>query len=90
MNNNIDILMKDLAVYTRMVEEMTGIVDGIKDEIKEYMAAHNLETVYGAEHKATWKTVQSTRIDTTAIKKELPDIATRYSKTTTTKRFTFA
>ncbi len=34
--------------------------------------------------------VTSSRIDTAALKKGHPDIATQYTKTTETKRFTFA
>ena len=44
----------------------------------------------GTERKATFKTVSSSRIDTAALKREQPDIAALYTKTTETKRFTFA
>ena len=54
------------------------------------MIENQLETLAGAEHKATYKTVTSSRLDTVALKKEYPDIATQYTKTTETKRFTFA
>jgi len=54
------------------------------------MTAAGLDTLTGSEHKATYKTVVSSRIDTTALKKDLPDVANKYTKTTETKRFTFA
>lgn len=54
------------------------------------MNENQLETLAGDEHKATYKTVTSSRIDTAALKKGHPDIATQYTKTTETKRFTFA
>jgi len=38
-------------------------------------------------YKVSWKTFTSTRVDTTALKKELPDIAAYYTKQTTTRRF---
>lgn len=88
--NNINFIMSELAKYNRIKDETDAIIDGLKDEIKAYMTENNLDTITGDEHKATYKEVSSTRIDTTALKKELPEIATRYSKTTNTMRFTFA
>ena len=88
--NNINFIMSELAKYNRIKDETDAIIDGLKDEIKAYMTENNLDTITGDEHKATYKEVSSTRIDTTALKKELPDIATRYTKTTNTMRFTFA
>lgn len=87
---NINEIMKELAQYTRMAEEIAATVEGLKDQLKQYMNENQLDTLTGAEHKATYKAVTSSRIDTTALKKELPQIAARYTKTTETKRFTFA
>ena len=86
---NIDSTMKELAQYTRIMEEASAMVEGLKDEIKRYMEDHNTDMVTGNEHKATYKAVSSSRIDTASLKKDLPDIASRYTKTTETKRFTF-
>lgn len=47
------------------------------------------DIITGSEHKATYKAVQSSRIDTTALKKDMPDIAAQYTKSTNTKRFLF-
>lgn len=87
---NINEIMAELAQYTRMAEEIAATVDGLKDAIKKYMEENQLETLTGNEHKATYKTVTSSRIDTTALKRNAPDIAEKYTKTTETKRFTFA
>lgn len=87
---NINELFSELAQYNRIAEETAAIIDGLKDTIKEYMTENGIETLTGDEHKAIYKTVTSSRIDTTALKKELPEVANRYSKTTTAKRFTFA
>ncbi len=53
-------------------------------------AARGVDTIAGNEHKASYKTVTSSRIDTTALKKAAPDIAAQYTKTTQSKRFIFA
>ena len=87
---NIDSIMKELAEYIRMQEEAAAMVESLKDQLKERMTAAGVESLAGSEHKATYKAVTSSRIDTTRLKKDLPDIAARYTKTTTARRFTFS
>ena len=87
---NINEIMSELAKYNMMYEETAAIIDGLKDQLKSYMIENNLETLSGDQHKATYKSVSSTRIDTKALKTELPEIAARYSTTSNTMRFTFA
>ena len=82
--------MKELAEYIRMQEEAAAMVESLKDQLKERMTAAGVDSLAGSEHKATYKAVTSSRVDTTALKKDLPEIAARYTKTTTTRRFTFA
>jgi len=88
--NNLDEIMKELAEYTRMAEEITATVDSLKDVLKSHMEQCGIDTIAGTEHKASYKAVTSSRIDTTALKKDMPDIVTAYTRTTETKRFTFA
>lgn len=87
---NIDTIMSDLAQYTRLQEETAAIIDGLKDELKTIMQAENIEVLRGTAHKASYKAVVSSRIDTSALKKDLPEIAAKYTRTTETKRFTFS
>jgi len=87
---NINEIFAELAQYQRLQEEAAAMVEALKDEVKQHMTAAGLDTLTGSEHKATYKTVVSSRIDTTALKKDMPDVATKYTKTTETKRFTFA
>ena len=87
---DINAIMAELAQYSRMAEEIAATVDGLKYAIKKYMEENQLETLTGNEHKATYKTVTISRIDTTALKRNAPDIAEKYTKTTETNRFTFA
>jgi predicted phage-related endonuclease len=89
-NMNIDSIMKELAEYIRMQEEAAAMVESLKDQLKERMTAAGVESLAGSEHKATYKAVTSSRVDTTRLKKDLPEIAARYTKTTTARRFTFA
>lgn len=87
--NNLDTIMQELAQYTRMAEEIAATVDSLKDTLKKYMDENGLDSIAGSEHKASYKAVTSSRIDTTALKRDLPEIAARYTKTTETRRFLF-
>lgn len=87
---NLDTIMAELAQYIRIQEEAAAMVESLKDQLKERMAAAGVESLAGSEHKATYKAVTSSRVDTTSLKKDLPEIAARYTKTTTARRFTFA
>lgn len=86
---NIDIIMGELAQYIRLQEEAAAIIDGLKDELKNIMQAQNTEILQGTEHKASYKTVISSRVDTTALKKNAPEIAAKYTRTTKSRRFLF-
>lgn len=87
---NIDSIMKELAEYIRMGEQIAATVDGLKDQLKQIMQEQGVDTLTGTEHKATYKAVSSSRIDTSALKRDMPAVAAQYSRTTETRRFTFS
>ncbi|MBE5810333.1 MAG: hypothetical protein E7318_05280 [Clostridiales bacterium] len=57
----------------------------LEDSVKAVMGDDELLTA-GA-YKVSWKTFTSSRVDTTALKKALPDIAAQFTKQTTARRF---
>ncbi|MCM1168251.1 MAG: hypothetical protein NC299_18395 [Lachnospiraceae bacterium] len=79
--------LHQLKELQRMSEEITAEAETIKDEIKAAMTEQNTYTLVIDCYKVTWKPVSSSRIDTTALKRELPDVAARYTKTTESRRF---
>ena len=87
--NNLDEIMKELAEYTRLAEEIAATVDSLKDSLKKHMEENGLDSVAGTEHRATYKSVISSRIDTAALKKDLPEVAAKYMHKIETKRFIF-
>ena len=70
----------------RMLEEIEAEMTALQDEIKAHMGES--EMLMAGPYKVTYKAVTSSRVDTTALKKALPDIAAQYTKTATTRRFT--
>lgn len=86
----MDQKVKELRELRRMQEELADEIEAIQDELKAHMDAHGMDTLLGFDWKVTWKSVTSNRLDTTALKKELPDIAARFMKQTTARRFVLA
>lgn len=87
--DNLNALMREIAEYSRMAEEIGETLDSLKDSLKKYMDENGLDSIAGNEHKASYKAVTSSRIDTTALKRDFPEIAAKYTRTTSSKRFTF-
>ena len=84
-NPNMESKIKELMELKRMKEEIEAEIAAAEDEIKAVMG--NEETLLDGAFKVDWKTVITSRIDTTALKKMMPEIAERFMKQTTTRRF---
>ena len=84
-NTNMESKIKELMELRRMREEIDAEIAAAEDEIKSVMGDE--ETLLAGAFKVDWKTVVSSRIDTTALKKVFPEIAERFMKQTTTRRF---
>ena len=89
-NTEIQSKVNDLRELRRMADELQAEIDAITDSIKEHMTATNADELTGADYKITWHEVKSSRIDTTALKKALPDLAAQFTKTATARRFVLA
>jgi predicted phage-related endonuclease len=84
-NPNMEAKVKELMELRRMKEEIEEEIAAAEDEIKSVMGDE--ETLLAGAFKVDWKTVITSRIDTTALKKMMPEIAERFMKQTTTRRF---
>ena len=86
--NEIEAKARELRQLQVLIEEAQAEAEAIKDALKAAMG--DSESIQAGEYKITWKAVTSSRIDTTALKKALPDVAERFTKETTTRRFCVA
>lgn len=84
-NPNLESTIHELLELKRMREELEAEITTLEDSIKAAMGEEELLTA-GA-YKVTWTTFASNRLDTTALKKVLPDVAAIFTKTTTSRRF---
>lgn len=84
-NPNMESKVKELMELRRMKEEIEAEITAAEDEIKGIMGEE--ETLLAGAFKVSWKTFTSSRLDSTALKKALPEIAARFTKKTTARRF---
>jgi len=84
-NPNMEAKVHELMELKRMKEELEAEIAAAEDAIKAVMGDEELLTA-GA-YKVSWSNVTRSRLDTTALKKALPDVAAAYTKTTTVRRF---
>lgn len=82
-------VFKEIAEYRRMKEQAEAELERLENEIKTFMADNKFDELVGAEHKATYKAIESKRVDTTRLKREMPNVAEEFSKISTSMRFTF-
>ena len=88
--NELDMKVKELRELRRMADELQAEIDAAQDDIKAHMDSQGVDTLAGTDWKVTWKPVTSSRMDTTALRKALPEIAERFMNSTPSRRFVLA
>ena len=86
--NELESKARELRQLQALIEEAQQEAETIKDAIKAAMGES--EAVVAGEYKITWKSVTTARIDTSALKKALPEVAAAFTKETTVRRFCVA
>ena len=83
--SEMEVKARELRQLQALIEEAQAEAEAIKDAIKAAMG--DSESVQAGEYRITWKAVTSSRIDTSALRKALPDVAERFTKENVTRRF---
>lgn len=83
--NQLKAKIRQLRKLQAQIDKAEQEAEVIKNEIKAHMG--DTEELRAGEYRVTWKNVTSTRLDTTALKKAIPDLVARFTTTTTTRRF---
>ena len=86
--SEIESKVRELRQLQALIEEAQAEAEGIKDAIKAAMG--DSEELRAGEYRITWKPVQAARLDAAALRKALPDVAERFTRTTTARRFCVA
>ena len=77
----------ELLALKDMIAQLEAEAESLTDQIKAAMVDAGQESIEGIGWKASWKNVNSTRLDTKRFKAEQADLYQQYSKTSTVTRF---
>lgn len=77
--------VRELRQLQALIDEAQAEANAIRDAIKAHMG--DSEELRAGEYRITWKAVKAARIDTTALKRTLPDVAQAFTRETVTRRF---
>ena len=83
--HELESTVRELQELRRMKEELETEISSLEDAIKSEMG--DREQITAGAYRIDWKTVVTSRLDIAALRKALPDIAERFMKQTTTRRF---
>ncbi len=78
-------VVNQLAVTQQKIKELEQLVDELQAKIKEQMGEAEIAEV--GNFIITWKSVTTERLDTTRLKKEMPDVYKQFTVSNTTRRF---
>ena len=83
--NELESKARELRQLQALIEEARQEAEAIKDTIKAI-----LRPLWPGSTRITWKSVTTARIDTSALKKALPEVAAAFTRETTIRRFCVA
>ena len=76
--------------WERVIEEAKAEVEAIKDSIKAEMADRDLDELEAGSYLVRYKTVATSRFDSTAFKKTYEDLYKAFLKQSTSRRFSIS
>lgn len=79
-----------LKEWEALAVEVAAEIEALKDTIKREMDNRGVEEMEAGQYIARFTTVVSNRFDTTALKRENAALYQRYTKQTTSRRFSIA
>ena len=95
MNPNLNIdtaevltLIHEYHEWQDVVADAEAELEARKDALKAILNDNGLDELTAGRFIVRFTSVTSNRLDTGLLKKELPDIAAKYTKASTSRRFT--
>ncbi len=88
--NEMTSKVRELKELRAFAEELAAEIAAIEDSIKAEMTEQGTEEITVDVYKIRWTRVTSSRFDTTAFKKAMPELAAQFTKQIETRRFSIA
>lgn len=71
--SEIEAKCREIRQLQNLIQEAEDEMEALKDALKAHMG--DQETLLAGEYSITWKAVKSSRVDTVALRKALPEVA---------------
>ena len=82
--------VEELQALEAFIEEVKAEAETIRDEIKQEMLDRDTEEMVAGAYIVRWTSILSQRLDTTALKKAMPELYKSYTKQVSSKRFSIS
>lgn len=76
--------------YEALAEEAKAETEALRDEIKAELTRRNTEEVTTGKYIIRWTSVLSSRFDSTAFKRAMPDVYKAFTKQVSSRRFSIS
>lgn len=87
---NLREVIKNYKELQRLAEDLAQEMEAAKDTIKAELAARGVDELTAGEYRVRYTAVKSSRFDTTAFRRAMPDLAEKFTKSVESKRLSVA
>lgn len=88
--NTIIEKIESLKELEELMEEVKAEADSIRDELKQTMLDRDTEELEAGKYIMRYQSIVSNRFDSSAFKKQLPDLYKSFTKQSVSRRFSIA
>ena len=82
--------IQELKELESLIEEAKVEAEALRDAIKQDMLLRDTDTLEAGQYIVRWTSSLSQRLDSTALKKALPEVYKAYLKQVASRRFTIS
>ena len=82
--------IESLRILEELIEETKVEAEALRDAIKQEMLSRDVDTLEVGQYIVRYTAVLSQRLDTSALKRALPEICKAYTKQISSRRFTIS
>ena len=88
--NELENRIEKMQEWESLAAEAAAEADAIRDTIKAEMIDRNIEELQAGRFIIRWTSILTSRFDSTAFKKAMPDVYKAFLKQSASKRFTIS
>ena len=86
----LTVQIESLRALEELIEEAKAEAEALRDAIKQEMLTREVDTLMAGQYIVRYTAVLSQRLDTSALKRALPEICKAYTKQISSRRFTIS